>query len=99
MSTLQIGEYLPNNLEVVNIQNGITPLRSLLHGVDKLIIVFLPYCFGDKHIVNTIDYLIKEIHEKINEFLLHDIRVVCITKYVIINYFQFSIISITIFIF
>ena len=80
MSILRIGDYLPNSLEIIDIQNQIIPLRQLLHGVDKLIIIFIPYCFDNCLKENTVESLLTTINEKINEFILYDIRIVGISK-------------------
>mmetsp|Transcript_31763 Transcript_31763/g.53575 ORF Transcript_31763/g.53575 Transcript_31763/m.53575 type:complete len:172 (-) Transcript_31763:387-902(-) len=74
-----IGDTIANDLELANTDNEVSPVTMLLHGAEALIILFNPYTFGDET-PNTMESLVLDINDRLDEFDSEDLRVVCITR-------------------
>ncbi|RYH12513.1 hypothetical protein EON65_38125 [archaeon] len=75
-----IGEAVSSDLELASSNNEIFSISQLLHGAEALVMIFTPYCFGDATNKESIESLILEVDERIDEFNSQDLRVVCITR-------------------
>ena len=77
------GDYLFSDVNVVNVENVLHPLRALKVGSNALIALFVPYCFGDDKEKNSIHALIRDVSENINIFKQRSLRLICITRFLI----------------
>jgi hypothetical protein len=71
---------MSNDLELASSENEIFPFNFLLNGAEALIILFLPFCFGERK-EKSMEQLIINVNERLDTFNQHDIRVVCVTRY------------------
>ena len=77
-----IGESIANGLELANADNEVCELNDLLHGAEALIVIFCPYCFGDAESGSSMESLVMDVNNNLDEFSALDLRVICITRYV-----------------
>ena len=77
-----IGHKISSNLELGTVDHEISNLSHLLIGAEALVILFIPYCFGDI-LDDTMESLVLEVNRRIEEFNKNDLRVICISRYVI----------------
>lgn len=73
-------EFLPKDLEVANSDNEICGLNSLVLGAELLVILFIPFCFGE-NVKNSMESLVCEVNDRMDEFSENDIRIICISRY------------------
>jgi hypothetical protein len=74
-----IGEKLNDFLELASSDHEIVSLTQLIHGAEALVILFTPFCFGEIN-DNTMENLIVQVNERIEEFNQQDLRVICIAR-------------------
>lgn len=74
------GTAVSSDLELASSDNEIFSISQLLHGAEALVMIFTPYCYGDAASKETIESLILEVNERIDEFNSQDLRVVCVTR-------------------
>ena len=79
MSSSSSVEYIGSEHVLTSVTSEIYPLGLLLQGVDALIMVFVPYIFGDL-IENTMEYLINDLNLDLPLFENRDVRVICVTR-------------------
>lgn len=70
-------------LELVSSDDEICSFPQLMRGAEALVIIFTPYCFADAA-DNSIEGLLLDVNQRIDEFASHDIRVICVTRYALI---------------
>ena len=75
-----IGEYMAPGMDICSAENAVIPLRLMNKGMDSLLVLFIPHCFGDNSTKNTLLSLIKEINDNIDIFRQRSIRVVGISR-------------------
>ncbi len=75
-----IGETVNEKFEIVSSDNDVIGVTQLIQGADALIIIFVPFCFGEE--VNlSMESLVMDVSDRLEEFNNRDIRVVCVTRY------------------
>lgn len=79
---VDVGDYLLSDLNIVNPESVVYPLRTLKIGWTALIVVFIPYCFGDGHEKNTIHALLADLTEHSNIFQQRSLRLIGLTRYI-----------------
>lgn len=77
--TTRIGEVISTELELATSDNEICGLSTLLNGAEALVVLFVPFCFGPIN-DGTMENLVIEVNERLDDFSEHDLRVICITK-------------------
>lgn len=77
-----IGEQIRDNYEVVSSEHEITSLNQLIQGADALIIIFVPFCYGEETNV-SIETLVMDTNDRLSDFSDNDFRVVCVTRLVL----------------
>ena len=75
----RVGDTVSSDLELASIQNEICPISQLFYGAEAVIIFFVPYCYGELT-DNSMETLLIDVNQKIDDFNSQDLRVVCITK-------------------
>lgn len=78
---VNVGDYLLSDLHVVNPESEVYALRTLKTGWAALIVVFIPYCFGDWGEKNTIHALLADLTEHLNIFQQRSLRLIGLTRY------------------
>jgi hypothetical protein len=68
-----------NRMEMLSLNGEVYTINQLLFGTQALVMIFMPYCFGDID-GNSIESLIVETNERLDDFLALDLRVVCIGR-------------------
>lgn len=76
-----VGEQIRDNFEVVSTEHEIMTLNQLIQGADALIIIFVPFCYGEETNV-SIETLVMDTNDRLGDFSDNDFRVVCITRLV-----------------
>lgn len=76
---ISVGDEINADLELASTDHEILPISQLIHGAEALILLFVPYCFGDI-VDNSMEQLVLEVNERLDEFNQSDLRVVCITR-------------------
>jgi predicted dithiol-disulfide oxidoreductase (DUF899 family) len=54
-------------------------LTRLLFGVDALVILFLPFTYGERE-PNTMENLVYEMNQRLDKFVNHDLKVICVGR-------------------
>jgi hypothetical protein len=73
------------DLDLVSGEHDVYPLSSLLQGAEACLVIFCPFTYGDFS-EGTMEHLLIEINDSIDEFNKRDIRVACITRLVPIGF-------------
>lgn len=74
-----VGDLVSSDLEIASVQNEICPISQLFHGAEAVIIFFVPYCYGELS-DHSMETLLIEVNQKMDDFEAQELRVVCITK-------------------
>jgi hypothetical protein len=72
-------EEIPSDLELLSTNFELISFNQLLFGVEALIVVFLPFSYGDRNLF-TIENLLYDINLRLDEFVNNDLRVICVCK-------------------
>ena len=75
----KVGESVSSDLELASIQNEIVQISQLFHGAEAVIIFFVPYCYGELS-DNSMETLLIEVSQKMDDFDAQELKVACITK-------------------
>lgn len=76
-----IGESVNETFEVVSTEHDVVSINQLIQGADALVTIFLPFCYGEEG--NTsMESLVMDINDRLGEFHNNDMRVVCITRFI-----------------
>jgi hypothetical protein len=75
-----VGDTVSADLELASAENEICSISQLLHGAEALVVIFTSFCYG-KLGKGSVETLILDVNERINEFNQQDLRVICITRY------------------
>lgn len=75
-----VGEVVNTAFEVASSENEICGITQLLHGAEAVVVLFLPFCYGDTS-SHSIESLVIDVNQRIDEFNQQDVRVVCITRF------------------
>jgi predicted dithiol-disulfide oxidoreductase (DUF899 family) len=54
-------------------------LTRLLFGVDALVILFLPFTYGERE-PNTMENLVYKMNQRLDKFVNHDLKVICVGR-------------------
>lgn len=74
-----VGEIINAALEVASSESEICGITQLLHGAEAVVVLFLPFCYGDTT-SHSMESLVIDINQRIDEFNQQDLRVICITR-------------------
>eukprot|EP01039_Chlorochromonas_danica_P009953 gene9953-11003_t len=76
---MPFGEVNCDKLELASSTNEIFSLSQIIGPAEAVIVIFVPYCFGDRT-DNSIEALILEVNKRLEEFNSSDLRVICVTR-------------------
>jgi peroxiredoxin len=74
-----VGDVVSSDLEIASLENEIIPISQLFYGAEAVIIFFVSYCYGDP-VKQSMESLLMEVNDHLDEFNQHDLRVVCISR-------------------
>ncbi len=74
-----VGDVVSSNLELASLENEIVPISQLFYGAEAVVIFFVPFCYGEL-VKQSMESLLVEVNDHLDEFNQHDLRVVCISR-------------------
>ena len=75
----EASQYINASATLASVNSDITPIGLLLQGATALVLLFVPYCFGECT-ENSMEKLLKEINDEHALYVTSEIRVVAVTS-------------------
>lgn len=74
-----IGETVNESVEILSSEHDVVGITQLIQGADALIIIFVPFCFGEES-SSSMESLVMEVNNRLSDFNSRDMRVICVTR-------------------
>ena len=75
-----MNQSIRSDLEVISLEHESCSLSHLSYGAESLVLIFVPYCYGELNNGNSMESFIMEMNRKIDLFNQNDFRVILISR-------------------